>query len=192
MQVEIRLKKILREHGLDRHGITQRIARDLDLHRHTIGKLYRNQLANPSLKVLGMLCDWLQAHGVPADVLPHGLLGSRASALWHAVAGPGTVRIYLGEYQQMEPTAPEILWVSRRDSTVAGEIVQVLSTPTDFGEARPKVLIEYVPFRFAKLGAHLKKAQFQSDLTRSREIFREMRSRRQSSAAVLIGSQRVN
>jgi len=192
MQLEIRLKNILREYGLDRHGVTGRIARDLDVHRHTIGKLYRNQLANPSLKVLGMLCAWLESHGVPAEILPQALLGSRASGLWEAVARPGTVRIYLGEYQQIEPTAPEMLWVSRRDSTVAGEIVQVLSTPTVVGEGRPKVLIEHVPFRFATLGSHVRKAQFEQDLARSREMFTEMRSRRESGASILVGSQRVN
>jgi transcriptional regulator with XRE-family HTH domain len=191
MEIEIRLKKILREHGLDHHGVTQRIARDLEVHRHTIGRLYRNQMANPSLKVLGDLCDWLEARGVPAEKLPKELLGSRPRGLWRAVAAGGVVRIYLGEYQQMQREAPVMLWISRRDATVQDGIVRVLSTPSTVGEVRPTVMVEYVPFRFVSLGSYVKR-QFEEDLARSKDVFDKMRSKERRASSILIGSQRVN
>lgn len=192
MQLEIRLKKILREHNLFRHGIEQRLARDLNVHRHTIGKLCRNQVSNPSLDILGDLCDWLQGHGVPAEDLPQTLLGSRPADLWEAVAGLQSVRVYLGEYHQMAKDGPTMLWISRRDSIVASELVQILSTPAESGEHRPTVLLHYVPFRFGWLGAHVTKKQFGKDIVRTREMFTEMRSRGGHSTSILVGSQRVN
>ena len=192
MQIEVRLKKLLHEHNLDRRGVEQLIARDLGVHRHTIGKLYRNQLANPSLKVLGMLCDWLENHGVPSNILPQALLGSRPSGLWEAVGGVGAVTIYLGEYQQGESPAPLMLWIARRDATVESEIVHALSTPSFVGDRRPTVLTEYVPFRFAVHGAQVKRREFLEDLERATRAFRNMRARGGHSAAILIGSQRVN
>jgi len=148
MLIEMRLKKILRDHGLDRRRITQDIAHGCNVHRHTIGKLYRNQLSNPSLKVLGDLCDWLQSNGVPAAELPHALFGLRPSKLWEAVAGPGKVTLYLGEYQQTVGEMQPMLWISRRDATVAGEIIQKLSRPAGPDGTRrfPTVRTEYVPF----------------------------------------------
>src|SRR5262245_27388901 len=105
MQVEIRLKQILNEYVPERRVSAQQIADDLRVHRHTIGKLYRNQMTNPSLKVLGQLCNWLQENGVPGDILPQALFGTRPAKLWQAVAEPGIVRFYLGMYQQTESPA---------------------------------------------------------------------------------------
>lgn len=191
MQIEIRLRKILRDHNLDRHGIEQRLATDLNVHRHTIGKLYRNQLTNPSLKVLGELCDWLQAHGVSPDILPQALLGSRPAGLWRALAGQGTVHVYLGEYQETREGSPSMLWISRRDSMVASELVQILTTPGDWGPGQPTVLLQYVPFRFAAPGSSVKKKQFREDIALSKETFAEMPSRSGLGSSILVGSQRV-
>ena len=101
MEIEIRLKQVLKEHKLDKHGVTKKIASDCGVHRHTIGKLYRNQLSHPSLEVLGKVCKWLMAHDVPGDELPQALFGARPSELWQAITAPGSVTIYLGEYQQV-------------------------------------------------------------------------------------------
>ena len=51
MPVEIRLKKILQQYGLDKKGIIQTIAEEVGVHRHSIGKLYRNEYSHPSLDV---------------------------------------------------------------------------------------------------------------------------------------------
>jgi hypothetical protein len=152
--------------------------------------------------VLADLCDWLRTHGVPADELPHGLFGVRPSALWEAVAGPGRVTLYLGEYQQADSDGQQMLWISRRDAHVAAEIVQKLSLPPDGGGSRrgPTVRTEYVPFRTdvlggggaaARTGRGLK--EFERDRTQSRKAFARMRSDADAPrTSVLIGSQRVN
>ncbi len=191
MKIEIRLRQLLRDINKDHHGIEQELARDLNLHRHTIGKLYRNQLTNPSLKVLGELCDWLVDHGASPNILPQALLGSRPADLWRALAGQGTVHVYLGEYQETKEGSPAMLWISRRDSIVASELVQILTTPGDWGPHQPTVLLQYVPFRFAAPGASVKKKQFQEDIALSKDTFVKMPTRSGLGSSILVGSQRV-
>ncbi len=81
MQIQIRLQELLEHYDLDDHGVIQRIADYLKLHRHTIRKLYNNQHSNPSLEVLGKVCDWLVHNDVPVETLPQALFGTGASGL---------------------------------------------------------------------------------------------------------------
>ena len=142
VKIEIRLKALLQEMGLDRRGIEGQIARDLRLHRHTVAKIYRSEARNPSLAVLGKICDWLQDHGAAGESLLQALFGHRPAELWGAVCAAGTVRMYLGEYQQTEKGAMAVRWISRRDATVHSEFVQLLSTPSETEGHHPKVFTE--------------------------------------------------
>ncbi|KKM06262.1 hypothetical protein LCGC14_1745720, partial [marine sediment metagenome] len=56
MRIAVRLKKILVDYKLDNHGVLREISDYLDVHRHTVGKLYRNQANSLSFKALGKLC----------------------------------------------------------------------------------------------------------------------------------------
>src|SRR5689334_14849299 len=98
MKIEIRLKKILKDYNLDEKGIAARIASETDLHRHTVTRLYRNEQKNPSLEALGEICDWLERHHVPANILPEALLGAESSSLFDAVTAMRSTTVYLGEY----------------------------------------------------------------------------------------------
>ena len=191
MQIEILLKKVLAEHHLDEHGVVQKMARELGHHRNTVARIYRNQTTNPSLDVLQTICGWLQAHGVPPEKLPQALFGSRPSALIEALAEPGRVTIYLGEYQQTEAGQIMVLWVSRRDSTLAGGVVRRLTMPGG-GTLHANVSIKYVPFRFASAGSRVKKKEFVQDQARARRIFDQMLVDSGGTSTILVGSQVTN
>jgi len=192
MKIEIRLKNVLKKHKLYHHGVMQQIARDLKVHRHTIRKLYHNQTANVSLDTLGRVCEWLQKKGVPADELPGALFGACPSELWQAIAMPGKVTVYLGEYQQTQPPAAAWRWISRRDAAVAADFVQELSTHSEIGAALPQVNIMYVPFRWDMQSSNVTKKPLAEDINNTKKIFNLMKTGSSSSTSILIGSQRVN
>ena len=198
MKTEIRLRAVLRHHGLScKHGVVQRIAEATGLHRHTVSKMWRGD-GDVSVRALEKLCSWLEEHGVPPSVLPQTLLGSRPSELWRALSASGTegtVHVYVGEYQETERSRPVMLWVSRRDMTVAGEVVRVLSTPSDTGGAHPKVLIDYVPFRYsprhtADRPKMISRERLEGDIARAKRIYDTME--KEARNAVLVGSQQAN
>lgn len=191
MRIELRLKKLLADHGLDKHGVTQRIADDIRLHRHTVRKLYNNQNRNPSLKVLGRLCDWLVENKVPAKSLPGALFGAGASDLWRAAAAAGTVTLYLGEYRQFQAQA-HISWISRRDASVENGIVRWLSTPGICGSSQPILTTEYLPFRVDLNAKRIKRKDLAQDHSAALRKYHKIRSELNRSSAILVGSQRIN
>ncbi len=187
MRIDIRLQKVLQEAGLDSRGITQRIADDLGLHRHTIGKLYRNQISNPSLRVLEQVCEWLKAHGVDAP-LPAALFGVRPSALWQALAGLNRVTFYLGEYVEFAPGEPGRRWVATCDVEAWARIVSTLTGEGEIG--RTQLALQYVRFRYGAAGRADGQQVLLEDERNAVEAFNRLR--RQPHCAILIGSQRVN
>ena len=40
MEIEVRLKRILADYGLDSRGVMNEIAKDTGLNRHTVSKIY--------------------------------------------------------------------------------------------------------------------------------------------------------
>jgi transcriptional regulator with XRE-family HTH domain len=198
MKVELRLKQLLQEHNLYRYGVEQQMAQQCKLHRHTIGKLLRNQMTNPSLEVLGRVCTWLVEHNVPAEKLPGALFGSRAPGLWSAFGLSENVGIYLGMYahvshaqykkgRRLVPTS-----IARHDAAVASKIIHLLSSKAEMGEARPVVKTWYVPFQFTLEPGEVGGPWHEGDKKTAKEIFREMQKREQHESAILLGSQRVN
>lgn len=191
MKIEIRLKEVLQGYGLDRHGIVQDIARALDLHRHTIQRLYNNEMTNPPLDVLGRVCDYLIERGVPQEVLPQALFGARPAEIWKALLCEKKVTMYLGEYEKLDEPVPTRRWISRRDASVATQMIERLSRAQE--HQRPQVHIEYVSFRFnAQDPSVTAEEVFLDDKKHASEVFKQMRGRPKGEAAVLIGSQRVN
>ena len=197
--IEIQLKKVLMEHGLDNYGVIQEIATACGVHRHTIGKIYRNQVKNPSLEVLDRICRWLESKGVPGGELPQTLFGLRPAKLWQALASAGRVRIYLGEYHSIDEVSPARPWVSRRDLAVAGQIIERLCrvTRSSGGEGgsqvtAPVLMTDFVPFHFTTRSANVAGSQFDEDIRRARRIYERMRGPDVPESAVLIGSQRAD
>ncbi|MBI4718249.1 MAG: helix-turn-helix transcriptional regulator [Planctomycetes bacterium] len=186
------MKKILRENGLAGRTVVQRMAADLKLHRHTIGKLYRNQASNPSLDVLGRICDWLERNGVPGGILPQALFGVRPSSLWEAVAAPGAVTLYVGEYRQMPPGPRPLRWIAQHDALAIAKIVQSLSGTATVAERRVSVGIEHVPFRFDPEKSAVGADHLQEDRKRAGEIFRKLQASARATSAIILGSQRAN
>jgi hypothetical protein len=198
MKVELRLKQLLQEHNLYRYGVEQQMAKECKLHRHTIGKLLRNQMRNPSLEVLGRVCGWLVEHNVPAEKLPGALFGSRAPGLWSAFGLSKNVGIYLGMYahvnqaqskkgRRIVPTS-----IARHDAAVASKIIHLLSSKAEMGEDRPVVKTWYVPFQFTLERGEVSGPWHEADKKTAKEIFRAMQKREQHESAILLGSQRVN
>lgn len=193
MQVEIRLKELLAQHGLDRHGVIGEIADAVGVNRHTIAKLYNNRAPSVNLTLLGRLCNWLTKNGVPSDELPGALLGSGRAALWNAIARQGgEVTIYLGEYQPL--TKGEVIWrwISRRDSAVAAQIVQRLSTGTEAGPPPPRLRLQYLPFRYSPADPVVDPRLLEEDLQRTEKVFEQIQQDVRPGTAILVGSQRVN
>lgn len=191
MKIEIHLKRVLQEHNLNHRGITQKIAKDLGVHRHTIGKLYKNSVSTISLTQLGNLCDWLIENGVARDNLPSALIGSCPSTLWQAVARPGSVTIYLGEYQEVTKSDAMWRWISKNDGMVSTSFVECLSTPTTTGVSTPTVHTEYVPFMWNAQSIAPMHRPFKENRQTADQIFERMQSTI-NHTSIIIGSQRVN
>jgi hypothetical protein len=189
VKIDIRLKQILQRAGLDRRGVTQRIAADLKVHRHTIGKLYRNQLTHPSLKVLEALCDWLREKGVEEE-LPQALFGVRPAGFWQASAAFGKVTIYIGEYQQAVRPGPARRWIALRDAEAWGDLIEQFTSYRYQERAGPMLTTVHVPFRFFPVRSRRSQPEFEKDVAGAEKIHAAMRG--QEGAAILIGSQRVN
>jgi DNA-binding Xre family transcriptional regulator len=192
MEVNIRLKKLLAEHGLDSHGTLQKIAADIEVNRHTIAKLYNNRASTVSLALLSRLCVWLQHHGVPADELPGGLFGTGRTALWTAIAHHPAVTLYLGEYHATKAPFAASRWLSTRDSAVASTIIQQLSAGAETRPSWPRVAFVYVPFRYSPGDHSIDHHLLDEDVARTRMIFDDLKANPSPCTTIIIGSQRVN
>jgi hypothetical protein len=190
MRIEIRLKQVLRAHQLDRHGVEKRIASELRVHRQVIGRLCNNQCDRPSLDLLGEVCGWLSRHGVPANELPHSLFSLEPPELWRAIAQPGAVGIYVGEY--LQGSNPILRWIARRDQAVATEYLEFLATAMATAVGRLAVSIHYVPFYYAATRSPGHRQQFLEDVAYSRQLYDRVRGTSRSVSPILIGSQKVN
>ncbi len=191
--IEIRLKELLQRHGLDTRGITQQMADELHLHRHTIGKIYRNQLSNPSLVVLADICGWLHRRlpHVSLQQLLTELLVIRPPGLWEAVAAPGELSIWLGNHVQTEPGVPMWAWIAQEDAQTMKDLVALLSDPSRCGR-QPTVNIDTVPFRYVHGQPEAVKLLCKEDKETVQTTFRELMDSLKRRSHILIGSQRVN
>lgn len=190
MRVEFRLKPLLIEYGLDRHGVITEIAHDLGVHRHTIGRIYHNEAPTVSTEMLGELCDWLVAHGVDPGGLPQELIGPAGipSLMQHC----RRVRLYLGEYHARSPESGEYAYIAREDSMVAAAIQNRVSGDP----SGPGIRTFYVPFHARDPRdpdeSGRRNPQAREYVQRSEETFRDMRREREECANVIVGSQRSN
>ncbi|HUT36376.1 MAG TPA: hypothetical protein VNE39_23010 [Planctomycetota bacterium] len=192
MEIEFRLKQLLVQHGLDSHGIIQRIAAQAHLHRHTVRKMYWNKLQRPSLATIGAVAKWLEDNGVPAKDLPQVLLGRRPAELWKAVTAPGHVAIYVGEYEQVDQPVGPGRWISTHDAEVAAQLVRELSATGHTVGERPEVRLIYVPFRFSASARDLLQKPLATDIARIQVLYEQMMSPAARETAILVGSMRVN
>lgn len=193
MKVECRLKDLLGEYGLDRHGVIQEIAGAVGVNRHTIAKLYNDRASSVTFDLLSRLCNWLAKNDVPTDELPGALFGSGRAPLWNAIARQGgEVAIYLGEYQPTPQAEVVWRWISRRDSAVASMIVRQLSVGTEGGSPPPRINFQYVPFRFSPADRLVNRELLDLDIARTKDCFDRMQQDARPGTSVIIGSQRVN
>jgi len=164
MQTEFRLKKILDDARVDKHGRIQRIVQGTGVNRHTIRKIYNNEATNVSLQTVGRICEWLEEKGYCAG-LPGALFAARPSTLLGAMAEPRLVTFYLGEYRS-----------------------------TGIPRLSPKLLFTHVhvPSHTPAEHEEVKAASFKADKNAAAAVFRRMRKDRPIGTAVLVGSQRAN
>ncbi len=197
MQIEIRFREILREHGLDKHGNLTEVAKFCKVHRHSVRKVVNNEATNPSMELLGKLCAWLVMKLPPEAVkdLPQRLFGAKPAELWRLITEARRAAIYLGEYhdvsQDPETSPNAIRWLSRRDVEVVGALTRGLSAASQIGEHQPVVVMRYVPVRYT-VHAELPKQELQKDISFSTGVFKQMRREAEGDVSVIIGSQRVN
>lgn len=192
MQIEIHLKKLLTEIAKDERGIIQELATYTGVHRHTIEALLHNRAPNPSLRVLGQICDWLQEHGIPSESLPHALFGRGPQQLWEACTRRGAVTLYLGQTPQPSPSLQDPFWISGRDTALAFKLIQALSDPAITGRRGTAISTKYVPYYFPLDSQHClaSQPQFSADVAQARQTYHELK--RTSGASILIGAVKTN
>lgn len=190
MDIEIRLKQILKQQGWYHHGSVTEIAEYCGVHRHSIGRLMRNDSAQPSLRLLGKICDYLVAKGYKAKQLPQDLFGVRASALWRAIAAPGRVCVYVARYWEKVNESTVIRkWVAHSDATVLTKIAEKLSRQTALEDVPTTVETEYIPFEFTlKAG----QKQLLEGQEAAKDVYEKIRNRVTPETSILLGSQRAN
>lgn len=197
LKVEIKLLELLEHHGLNRRGVVKTIAEELEIHRHTVRKIFNKKSHNPSLEIIGQLCDWLIDHGVPAQSLPRALFGSGVGVndLWEDLAAPDMVTIYLGEYVQTVENAT-LNWISRWDASVQSDLVRILSTPEICGDSKTKLETKYLRFYVGENSKGRNGASVMKVAHAYREeavkMYAQMRGALNRSSAVLVGSQKIN
>ncbi|MBM4041913.1 MAG: helix-turn-helix transcriptional regulator [Planctomycetes bacterium] len=196
MEIEFRLKQLLMQLGLDHHGIQQKIAEDSGLHRHTVRKMYYNQLNRPSLDTIAKVAKWLEDHDpagkLAGEGLPQALIGRRPANTLRAIAAPGHVALYMGDFEAEEQPVGTGRWISLHDAEAAGLLVRELTTSTHMIGEHPQVRLVYVPFRFpAETQGPLEKPHSEH-LNRARALYDQMMASRAHETAILIGSMRVN
>jgi len=186
MNTEFRLKKILDDANVDKHGRIQRIVQGTGVNRHTVRKIYNNEATNVSLKTVGRICGWLEEKGYCAD-LPGALFAARPSTLLGAMAEPGLITFYLGEYRA---TGIPRFRVARDDAAAGSMLVHSLSRRAE----SPKLLFTHVhvPSHTPADHEEIKASSFKADKNAAAAVFRRMRKKRASGSAVLVGSQRAN
>lgn len=192
MEIEIRLRALLRKHGYDAHGIQETLAKHCHCHRHSIAKLMLNKATNPSLETLGALCDWLAAR-MPKEDLPRALFGAKPDKLWRLIIDAKRATVYLGEYHQIsddpKSTPMAVRWLSRRDVEVVGALTRAFSRKSD--GHHPVLTMKYVPVRYSE-HAGLPRRELTKDVEFSRAVFANMRSEARNDVSLIIGSQRVS
>lgn len=199
MTVELRLREVLNQFNLNRHGIAQHIAKCCGVHRHTVGKIYRNESKNPSLDVIGKICSWLIENGVPADILPGALLGFKPAKLWQAIAQTSKVTICLGMYKNIvnknnnnNKPGPAHMTVASNDATANSKIYHILTSKEEMGDSRPTVRTRHVPFHFHRNVQQVDKSLFDADKLIAHRIYQEVLGQITMDTVILIGSQRAN
>jgi hypothetical protein len=195
MEVELRLKQLLREYHLDEHGVEKDMANKCGLHRHTIAKLLKNASPNPSLPVLGKISRYLIARGIPSDILPGALLGGRPAGLWKAIGALDNVAIYLGMYKHIKNNnqpGPGHMTIALHDAAAASKIREQLSMKAETGDSRPIVHWRYVPFQVRPASQKVAGDWFEEDKDNAKEMFKKMKTSGDHESSILLGSQRAN
>lgn len=209
MEIELRLKELLIEHGVNpkARGLVKELADFLDVHRHTARKLLLGNVPDSdtkrvntvSLRTLGELCDWLhRTHRVPMSRLPHDLFGfGPPPELWRAVASMGNTTLLLGECVHNQGNGPVSLWVSTRDNWVANAVVEQLSrVKGESPQGANEIHTKYVPFRFRfHTDTEDEETRRKHNAERARvakKMFSDSHATRSNSAHIYIGSQEVN
>ncbi|MFI5379393.1 MAG: hypothetical protein ACHRHE_08850 [Tepidisphaerales bacterium] len=184
MKIECRLRKLLRDHQLDRRGVLNEIAEYAETHRHTVSNLYTGSAVSINLKVLGRISEWLVDKGVPVEILPGALVGP--GAMWDRIGLARRALVYMGEYVPGGPRKLARSMISRHDAEVASNIVKAMASRGHLRE----VEMSYVPFQYVSETSQVIRDE-DKDLAKS--TFERMRSRELAQTAVfLIGSQKAN
>jgi len=195
MTIEIRLSQLLHKYKIYKHGVETEMAEKCGVHRHTIGKILRNEARNPSLTVLDKICGYLIDNGVPSEILPGALMGFKPASIWKAISKLNRVAIYLGMYIHIKKNnqpGPAHMTVARHDATAEAKVNLLLTSKAELGDLRPSVNRRYVPFQFHPASKKVDGDWFKTDKRNARVIFQDMLNRWSHESSILFGSQRVN
>jgi transcriptional regulator with XRE-family HTH domain len=195
MTIEIRLLQLLHKYKIFKHGIETEMAEKCGLHRHTIGKMLRNEARNPSLNVLDKICGYLIDNGVPSEILPGAVLGFKPATIWKSISQLNRVAIYIGMYVHIKKNnqpGPAHMTVARHDATAVAKVNLLLTSKAELGDQRPSVKTWYVPFQFHPATKQVDGDWFETDKRYARGIFEDMLKRGSHESSIILGSQRVN
>ena len=192
MHISLRLRKLLAEHNLDKHGIIQEMASDIHVERHRLNNLFRPRPATISLDLLGEVCSWLVAHQVPPESLPGGLFSTGRTDLWEAIARTRHVTLYLGEYQSTTQPAVANRWIASSDALVEARLIQKLSMGAGQGSGGPSIKPVHVPFSYVHKDANVDQGVPAQDIRHTGRIYAQLKASAEPGTTILIGSQRAN
>jgi len=196
MTIEIRLLQLLHKYKIFKHGIETEMAEKCGLHRHTIGKMLRNEARNPSLNVLDKICGYLIDNGVPSEILPGAVLGFKPATIWKSISRLNRVAIYIGMYIHIKKNnqpGPAHMTVARHDATTEAKINLTLTNKAELGEQqRPSIKTRYVPFQLHPAAMKVDGDWFETDKRNAKDIFKAMLDRLSYESSIILGSQRVN
>jgi transcriptional regulator with XRE-family HTH domain len=191
VKIELRLKSLLKEHGLDRRGVVKELTAVTGVNRQTIQGLLHGRVNKPSLATLGKVCDWLRENGVASDVLPQALFGIGDADLWEACTRPGVVTLAIGENRSQSPEPKRPLWISKRDTALAFQLVRLLSDPARTGRPGTEIRTVYSPYHLIdNPRRRMDDEQLQRDIREASALFGRLDGH--NTSTVLIGSVKSN
>lgn len=97
MQINLRLKQILKDHGESGRGVIKRIVDHTKLQRHQVSALMKNRIKHLPIDSLGAICDYLvERHQISRTQLPAILFALEPAEFWSLLGGRQLVEICFG------------------------------------------------------------------------------------------------
>ncbi|MFC1652101.1 hypothetical protein ACFL3F_00125 [Planctomycetota bacterium] len=188
MKLKFSIYELMREVGVTKRGDLQAIIDKTNLRPDHVYEYAKGKRTLIRLEELELLFNYLLKHKENVDIDFNQLFYFESDPLFDLAFGPSGCRIYMGEYIEMRGDRIVGRWISRRDMTVYSMIMEKFPP-----EIRANFSHKYIPFCYAPDESHrVDTKTFDSDVSRTREIYRNILKTGGKETIVAIGSQKSN